>query len=110
MDSEVKGLIQSITFDSPVVYLVDASSILALELILAAFLLRDVAVGNDGAVFIGAVDAVWVAVANPLPGNAHRAAPLLVGAAFELRLRVTGSSLCKIGIFKCFVVIVAGIN
>ena len=82
--------------------LVDASSVLALELVLAAFLLRDVAVGHDGAVFIGAVDAIWVAVANPLLGDAHRAAPLLVGAAFELCLGVTGSSLCKRGTLACF--------
>ena len=74
--------------------LVDASSVLALELIFAALLLRDAAVGHDGTVLVGAVHTVGIAVTDPLLGDAHGTAPLLVGATLELSLGVAGSGIC----------------
>ena len=74
-------------------YLVNTSSVLALELILAALLLRDVAVGHDRAVLIGTVNAIRISVADPLLGNAHGAAPLLVSGTLELGLGVTSAGI-----------------
>jgi hypothetical protein len=74
-------------------YLIDASSVLALELILAALLLRDVTVRHDRAVFVGAVNAIWISVTDPLLGDTHGTTPLLVGGTFELGLGITSSGI-----------------
>jgi len=67
--------------------LVDAPAVLALELVVATAWLRTGTVVESG-VLIGAVNAVWIAVANPLFGNALGAVPVLVLSASVLCLWV----------------------
>ena len=72
--------------------LVNASSVVALELVFVTGFALGGTVGNHVGVFVGAVNAVGIAVTQPLSGNAHGAAVLFVGLAFEFRLGITGSS------------------
>jgi len=71
--------------------LVDATTIVAFELIVGAFFKRHITIGNLGMVFISRVDTIRVAITDPVLINANPPAPLPVGLTSELGVRIAST-------------------
>ncbi len=71
--------------------LVDATTIVAFELIVGAFFKRHITIGNLGMVFISRVDTIRIAITDPVLINANPPAPLPVGLTSELGVRIAST-------------------
>ena len=71
--------------------LVDATTIVAFELIVGAFFKRHITIGNLGMVFISRVDTIRIAITDPVLINANPPTPLPVGLTSELCVRIAST-------------------